>query len=1256
MTETLTGRQPDAKPMRRLKLFIMALSALTFAAAAAVAGWTLCSEAGLNWVLGQAALRVPGKLVFGPARGSLAGGTHIERIEFTGPDIAVVADAAELRLSVPALLRLSLHVTHLRAARLKLAIQTDPTRRVEPPRSLRLPLALQVDEVRIMHLQVIRGTGSVDVANLAFSYAGDGASHAINGLGLEWAGVAVTGGGRVAAAPPFATDGRFLARKTDSASFPPHELTATLVGNLHALQAQLRLQAGKATAVVDTTLTPFGAEPVSAVSARIGNLDLAALNPTLPRTAITGSLTLERKTRAGPLGGAVKLDNPVAGPLDQQRLPLSHFSAQLLTDLRSAMLTDILLHLGTAGRAAGNGQLAAAGARLTLRTGNLNLAGLHGRLRKTGLTGNIELDLQPGQQSARIRLTERDIELAVYARRSGDQIDMPEVSARARGGVARGSGRVSLAGAQAFSASAKLDRFNPAAWGAFPDGHISGEASATGNLTGGRLALSFALDSASQLRNAPLTGGGSLQFDGSRIAQAAIRIGLGPNSLTAKGAFGAAGDTLVLRLDAPRPALIDTRLAGEITATAQVRGTREQPGAEFEARARNVILTSGIRVTALNARGSYGTTAEQHVTLSARMRGLSMDSIVLDDATLDVQGSRLQHRIDISARGGLIDLVARARGNWSPPGVWTGEIVEGSNRGKLLVLLNDVITVQASPEQLLLGRFSAQIAGGRIDFGEARYAAGAIVSSGTFANLPLAPLLMAGDKAVSAADTLRLAGKWSLDTAKGGSGGFEVRRESGDLLLDKLQLGLQTMQLQGRLEGGALNITGDLDARLAKLRIEATLGQQAGAAGWPIGRDSPLKLSGRMTVPDLAVFAVFNEAAAHVEGKALITLTASGTLGKPQVRGTIEGDQLAYIVPPQGVHLRNGVLRGHFSGRALTVERFTINGGRGVLEAQGKLGPEGQATLKWQARQFGVLDRPDRRLAVTGQGSASYTAGIVSLSGALQADEGLFRIGTTGLPVPGNDVKVLGRPVAPPGRAGRMQGARLDVRIDLGRNLRVQGRGLNTGLRGQIRLFTDAGGALRAEGTVSTWDGSYAAFGQNLHIRRGRLLFAGPVDNPGLDIIAMRTNQLVEAGIAVSGTVNAPLIRIVSEPAVPEGEALSWLMLGRAPGETSAADLAMLPLAAASLLGSGTAASPAASLARALGVDSIGVRGGTTLNEQVVTVGKRLNERVQVVYEQGIAGAGSLLRLELTLTRRVLLRAEAGEVSAIGVFYRYLFE
>ena len=76
-------------------------------------------------------------------------------------------------------------------------------------------------------------------------------------------------------------------------------------------------------------------------------------------------------------------------------------------------------------------------------------------------------------------------------------------------------------------------------------------------------------------------------------------------------------------------------------------------------------------------------------------------------------------------------------------------------------------------------------------------------------------------------------------------------------------------------------------------------------------------------------------------------------------------------------------------------------------------------------------------------------------------------------------------------------------------------------------------------------------------------------------------------------------------------------------------------------------------LAGALHLDEIGLRGSSTVSEQFLTVGKRVSDRLYVVFEQSLGGAENLLRLELSLTERIALRAQAGTTSSVGVYYRY---
>jgi translocation and assembly module TamB len=181
---------------------------------------------------------------------------------------------------------------------------------------------------------------------------------------------------------------------------------------------------------------------------------------------------------------------------------------------------------------------------------------------------------------------------------------------------------------------------------------------------------------------------------------------------------------------------------------------------------------------------------------------------------------------------------------------------------------------------------------------------------------------------------------------------------------------------------------------------------------------------------------------------------------------------------------------------------------------------------------------------------------------------------------------------------------------------------------------------------VHAREGTFVAYGRRLEIDRGNIYFNGPLDDPGLDIVALRRRQAVEAGVAITGTLRTPLVRIVSDPPVPEGEALSWLVLGRSPNDAGTGELSALPLASNLLLGQ--AANP---LKNALKLDELGLRGGAA-GEQLLTLGKRITDRLYLVFERGFRAAEMMLRLEYTLTRRIVLRLQAGEASGGGVFYR----
>src|SRR5690606_22939489 len=207
----------------------------------------------------------------------------------------------------------------------------------------------------------------------------------------------------------------------------------------------------------------------------------------------------------------------------------------------------------------------------------------------------------------------------------------------------------------------------------------------------------------------------------------------------------------------------------------------------------------------------------------------------------------------------------------------------------------------------------------------------------------------------------------------------------------------------------------------------------------------------------------------------------------------------------------------------------------------------------------------------------------VAITGKVTADAGWFDLDMLGgIPTVDSDVVVL--------RKGEEQdvsvplGISLDLEVDLGPRFYLTGYGLNSGLVGNMRVIMNQG-KLTGMGALRTRGGAIEAYGQRLQLRRGTLTFQGRLDNPLLDIEALRTGGQVEAGVRVSGTAQRPRIDLVSYPDVSDVEKLSWLVLGRGP-DGSGSDAALMLSIGAALLGGGEP------FYRQFGLDDVSIRSG----------------------------------------------------------------
>ena len=128
---------------------------------------------------------------------------------------------------------------------------------------------------------------------------------------------------------------------------------------------------------------------------------------------------------------------------------------------------------------------------------------------------------------------------------------------------------------------------------------------------------------------------------------------------------------------------------------------------------------------------------------------------------------------------------------------------------------------------------------------------------------------------------------------------------------------------------------------------------------------------------------------------------------------------------------------------------------------------------------------------------------------------------------------------------GRPLALSLQVNIDPSKanDVKLDAFGLTTDIQGSLSM-EQMDAKLTGNGDLNLVNGRYQAYGQDLIIRKGEILFSGPLDRPTLDIEAIRdpekTADDVIAGIRVTGQAEQPDIEVFSNPTKEQSEALSY--------------------------------------------------------------------------------------------------------------------
>lgn len=265
----------------------------------------------------------------------------------------------------------------------------------------------------------------------------------------------------------------------------------------------------------------------------------------------------------------------------------------------------------------------------------------------------------------------------------------------------------------------------------------------------------------------------------------------------------------------------------------------------------------------------------------------------------------------------------------------------------------------------------------------------------------------------------------------------------------------------------------------------------------------------------------------------------------------------------------------------------------------------------------------------------------------------------------------------------------IDINVSMGKNVALDVKGLKGHLAGTFNLKQQVQGTLNAYGELSVKDGTYKAYGQDLTIQQGELIFTGgPVNNPEINLRAAKkinntpetfsgSTQLFDfntsnlesinygdtmtLGVEVTGHLTKPKVQLFSDPAIlSQADILSMLVLGRPASQADKASGKLLLAAISSMNVGGNSTQLLEQLKQTAGID-FNVQTNTNYNQLTNTVtdstafvvGKSLSKRLYLSYNIGLSQTDvNMLTLRYVLTKFFSIQISSSDTSnAIDFLY-----
>jgi autotransporter translocation and assembly factor TamB len=371
------------------------------------------------------------------------------------------------------------------------------------------------------------------------------------------------------------------------------------------------------------------------------------------------------------------------------------------------------------------------------------------------------------------------------------------------------------------------------------------------------------------------------------------------------------------------------------------------------------------------------------------------------------------------------------------------------------------------------------------------------------------------------------------------------------------------------------------------------------------GMDIRMQSDG-LSVAFLNAFA--GNAVGNIGGDIALDVRARGSIKQPDLRGTFRLRDGSLKVVPLNVDVNALTISGGLDSGQLIVRDISAKAKDGEIRGSGSLALKqfdvSAVKLSLTAQRWPAIDTVQYQIRIAGnidvEGSLVAPAvkgQIVVTEGSLRPDLNFLQQGKA--PTKRDETIVVIRSDGAQGQTAEKNGAKEDsdlfknLALDLGLrapgNLWVRHPDLIAELSGNIKVSKARQRNIDLSGHVDVVRGSFAFQGRRFQLVRGTVAFTGGDKiNPSLDIVAQYRVPNYQVEAQISGSVEKPALALTSQPPLEQADILAVILFGKPLNTLNQNEQATVGQSAIDLASGFVAGSIAISVAKALGLESLG--------------------------------------------------------------------